>query len=103
MAFGIKKRELESWKQKVLLGQISFLTHYWYDPRFPTCKTVTKVGCSNIDRLAQWGEQYGLKAEWMHIRETYPHFDLLGDRQKEILVAEGLTDHLKRFKLDIHN
>jgi hypothetical protein len=51
MAFGIRRPELERWKQDVANGHISFLTHYWVDHRFPGCTTVTKVGCSDIDKL----------------------------------------------------
>ncbi|MDQ0200021.1 hypothetical protein [Neobacillus ginsengisoli] len=95
MAFGIKKRELIAWKQKIDRGEIAFLTHYWLDDRFPASKTVTKVGCNDLDRLAEWGKNYGLKREWIHIRrDGYSHFDLIGDRQKDILKKEGLSDHI---------
>jgi hypothetical protein len=97
MAFGIKRRELEEWKEGVRSGRISFLTHYWYDPRFPHCNTVTKVGCSDIKKLIEWGTLYGLEPEWIHVRDTYPHFDLLGDRQQNILQAEGMLDQITRF------
>jgi len=51
MAFGITKEQLMSWKKLVKRGEIAFLTHYWYDERFPQYHTVTKVGCSNINKL----------------------------------------------------
>jgi hypothetical protein len=98
MAFGIKKTELLQWKKNIEEGNISFLTHYWLDDRFPDCTTVTKVGCNNIDKLSLWGQKYGLKKEWIHHRKGYPHFDLLGDTQKEILRKEGLSAQLERFK-----
>ena len=86
MAFGIKRVDIVAWKQKIDQGQIAFLTHYWLDDRFPGCKTVTKVGCKDLRRLAEWGKQYGLKKEWIHHRKDgYSHFDLLGDKQAEIL------------------
>ncbi|WP_338452345.1 hypothetical protein R4Z09_10935 [Niallia oryzisoli] len=95
MAFGIKRHELLEWKRNVDRGEIAFLTHYWLDSRFPGCKTVTKVGCKDIEKLINWGKQYGLKAEWIDRRKNrYPHFDLLGQKQKEILEKEGLTEHL---------
>src|SRR3954463_6098076 len=95
MAFGIKRKELNEWKRKIDDGEIAFLTHYWLDDRFPGCKTVTKVGCNNLEKLARWGEKYGLKKEWIDIRKDgYSHFDLFGDRQKEILHKEGLLDHI---------
>ncbi|MBD8068177.1 hypothetical protein [Bacillus sp. PS06] len=97
MAFGIKRHELKAWKQKVANGEIAFLTHYWLDPRFTNTNTVTKVGCCNIEKLAKWGDRYGLKQEWIHHRQEYPHFDLLGEIQKEILLAEGLENQLQRF------
>lgn len=103
MAFGIKREELIRWKQLVLQGQIAFLTHYWYDPRFPDYKTVTKVGCANLDKLIAWGAQYGLRKEWIDRRSNYPHFDLMGPRQKEILLAENLMDHLLRFGIILTN
>jgi len=94
MAFGIKRQELNEWKAKVARGEIAFLTHYWLDERFPESKTVTKVGCSDIGKLADWGKQYGLQPEWIDKRkDTMPHFDLFGERRDAILKNEGL-DHL---------
>ena len=95
MAFGIKRRELEEWKAKIDRGEIAFLTHYWLDKRFPNSKTVTKVGCNDLVKLINWGEKYGLKPEWIDIRPNgYSHFDLLGEKQLEILEKEGLTEHI---------
>lgn len=97
MAFGIKRDELLQWKRRVSNGEIAFLTHYWVDERFPGCTTVTKVGCRDLDKLAKWGEQYGLKAEWMDLRGDYPHFDLFGERQEQIMAAEGMSKQLEKF------
>ena len=95
MAFGIKRHEVNEWKRKIDQGEIAFLTHYWLDDRFPGCNTVTKVGCNNLEKLAIWGEKYGLKKEWIDVRKDgYSHFDLLGERQREILRSEGLLDHI---------
>jgi hypothetical protein len=95
MAFGIKKQQVREWKQKIDDGEIAFLTHYWLDDRFPGCKTVTKVGCHDLEKLAKWGRKYGLKKEWIHHRrDGYSHFDLIGDRQKDILHHEGLHHHI---------
>ena len=54
MAFGVKREELQRWKQDVEAGKIAFLTHYWIDDRFPGCNTVTKVGCCDLEKLAKW-------------------------------------------------
>ncbi|MEI2663226.1 hypothetical protein [Rossellomorea sp. LJF3] len=98
MAFGLTKQELNRWKHQVRNGQIAFLTHYWLDERFPNVRSVTKVGCCNIDVLSRWGQKYGLKKEWIHQRKDgFPHFDLLGDIQYEILMKEGLQEHIARF------
>ncbi|MGG0791093.1 MULTISPECIES: hypothetical protein [Bacillaceae] len=95
MAFGIKRGDVVAWKQKIDQGQIAFLTHYWLDDRFPGCKTVTKVGCKDLQRLSEWGKKYGLKKEWIHHRKDgYSHFDLLGDKQAEILRAEHIKERL---------
>lgn len=95
MAFGISREELQRWKKNIDEGQIAFLTHYWLDDRFPKSKTVTKVGCNNIEKLHHWGKKYGLKKEWIHMRKDgYPHYDLIGDVQKEILTKEGLLEFL---------
>ncbi|WP_075980629.1 hypothetical protein [Bacillus massilinigeriensis] len=95
MAFGIKKEEIIAWKAKIDKGEIAFLTHYWLDDRFPGSKTVTKVGCNDIEKLKQWGLQYGLKPEWIDIRKNgYSHFDLIGPKQEEILLREKLFDHI---------
>lgn len=61
MAFGIKRKDVVEWKQRIDQGEIAFLTHYWLDDRFPGCKTVTKVGSKDLGRLSEWGKQYGLK------------------------------------------
>ena len=99
MAFGINREELTQWKQAVSAGKIAFLTHYWLDPRFPDITTVTKVGCSDLSRLTRWCEENGLPAQYIHHRVAYPHFDLMGPRQPEILRQEGLWDQLERFKM----
>ncbi|NIK10970.1 hypothetical protein [Alkalibacillus almallahensis] len=98
MAFGIKRDELRRWKSQVEAGEIAFLTHYWADDRFPGHKTVTKAGCQDIERLKAWGRRYGLKPEWIHVDEEYPHFDLIGQFEEDILQAEGKLDQLRRFR-----
>lgn len=97
MAFGLKRHELVAWKEAVSRGEIAFLTHYWLDDRFPGCKTVTKVGCADVERLIKWGMQYGLKPEWIDYKEAYPHFDLFGKHQEAILRKENMLNHLQRF------
>lgn len=99
MAFGINREELQQWKAAVRSGEIAFLTHYWLDERFPNARTVTKVGCRDIEKLAEWGKQYGLKREWMDLRNDYPHFDLFGHHERDILLAEGQKQRLQRFNL----
>ncbi|KPC98263.1 hypothetical protein LR69_03534 [Geobacillus sp. BCO2] len=59
MAFGIRRHELAAWKEKVKRGEIAFLTHYWYDERFPHCTTVTKVGCADVENLPLGGGSTG--------------------------------------------
>jgi hypothetical protein len=95
VAFGIKRQEIIDWKRKIDRGEIAFLTHYWLDDRFPGANTVTKVGCQDLEKLAAWGKRYGLKKEWIHYRKDgYSHFDLIGDRGKEVLQRAGLTEHI---------
>ncbi|GEL76282.1 hypothetical protein [Tenuibacillus multivorans] len=98
MAFGLKREELRAWKEKVERGEIAFITHYWLDDRFPNMKTVTKVGCQDLDKLIQWGKKYGLKPKWVHHDKKYPHYDLIGSFQVDILKAEGKLNQLERFK-----
>lgn len=97
MAFGISRIELVEWKAMADRGEISYLTHYWIEPRFPGIKTITKVGCSNLDKLTKWCSMNGLNAKYIHHRSEYPHFDLLGAKQKEILYKENQWDQIKRF------
>ncbi|MEK3719810.1 hypothetical protein [Paenibacillus sp. FSL H8-0034] len=99
MAFGIKRAELQQWKATVAKGDIAFLTHYWFDPRFPNVNTVTKVGCSDLGKLAAWCTANGLNPDYIHHRQPYPHYDLIGPRQIAILQQEQLWQHLERFKL----
>ncbi|MFD1848908.1 hypothetical protein [Oceanobacillus bengalensis] len=99
MAFGIDRAELRAWKSNVKDGKIDFLTHYWLDSRFPGCYTVTKVGCSDINRLIEWGETYNLDPNWIDKHDTYPHFDLFGEYQKKILESENKWEQIERFNL----
>lgn len=99
MAFGISRKELAAWKEAVQKGDIAFLTHYWYEPRFHGIRTVTKVGCADLSRLAAWCTANGLNPAHIHRRAPFPHFDLIGPKQKEILLKLGLTDHIERFRL----
>lgn len=99
MAFGINREELIRWKQRVKSGEIALLTHYWQDSRFKGCYTVTKAGCNDINKLIDWGIQYDLKKEWIDYHSKYPHFDLFGNIQKNILLKEGYNHHIHRFKL----
>lgn len=100
MAFGIKREELKAWKKTVSSGNIGILTHFWMDDRFPDSYSVTKVGCTNIEKLTKWGERYGLDPRWIHRDERFPHFDLFGEYQKQVLMNEKQWDQLKRFNLD---
>lgn len=102
MAFGVTKTELKLWKKEANNEQIAFLTHYWYDQRFPENKTVTKAACSDIKKLAAWGRKYQLKEEWIHVDNHFPHFDLIGKVEKDILLAEGKEEKLFRM-LNIKN
>lgn len=99
MAFGITRSEINEWKSKVNRGEIAYLTHYWLEPRFPGIRTVTKVGCSDLDALKRWCMQHGLNPTYIHHRAEYPHFDLIGPKQKEILLQEQLWDQIERFRL----
>ena len=58
---------------------------------------MTKVGCADLDKLVQWGEQYGLRQEWIDMRKDFPHFDLFGERERAILIEEGLAHQLEKF------
>ncbi|WP_338533501.1 hypothetical protein RBB83_10745 [Paenibacillus peoriae] len=101
MAFGITRQELMAWKREVSRGEIAFLTHYWLDDRFPGITTVTKVGCSDLDKLRLWCNHNGLNPQYIHQRQPYPHFDLIGNKQTEILRKYGMSDQLKRFELQL--
>jgi hypothetical protein len=97
MAFGVKREQLERWKADVSAGRIAFLTHYWHDPRFPACRTVTKVGCADLARLEAWCRSNGLDPKYIHRREPFPHFDLIGPRQRDILQRENQWGLLQKF------
>lgn len=97
MAFGIDKYELNNWKARAKSGEIAIITHYWLDERFPDCDSVTKVACGNYQKLVQWGRAYGLREKWIHERGKLSHFDLFGDHQKRVLLAEGLHGQWKKF------
>lgn len=102
MAFGLKRNELVAWKETVKNGEIAIITHYWMDKRFPNSYTVTKVGCSDLEKLINWGDQYGLDPKWIHMDEQFPHYDLFDEIQKKVLMKEQKWDQIERFKLN-HN
>lgn len=56
MAFGVKRDEMELWKEKAARGEIAIITHYWLDDRFPESKTVTKVACVDLKKTTTMGE-----------------------------------------------
>lgn len=99
MAFGIKREEMEKWKEAVARGEIAFLTHYWLDSRFPDMRTVTKVGCADMEKLSHWCRENGLNPRYIHARSEYPHFDLLGPMQRKVLLKANQLEQLERFGL----
>jgi hypothetical protein len=99
MAFGITREELLKWKEAVQNGELAFLTHYWYDPRFPGVRTVTKVGCADLFRLEAWCRSNGLNPAYIHHRERFPHYDVIGAKQKDILLQARRIDQIERFQL----
>jgi len=99
MAFGVRREQLEEWKKRVAGGEIAYLTHYWYDPRFPGVDTVTKVGCDDLDKLTAWCVRHELNPAYIHKRQPFPHYDLIGAKQVEVLRLEGQWEQLKRFGL----
>lgn len=99
MAFGITRQEMTDWKNAVARGEIAFLTHYWLDPRFPDMRTVTKVGCADLAKLAEWCLEHGLNPRYIHARPDFPHFDLFGPKQIEILLKTNQSGQLARFMI----
>jgi len=99
MAFGVSRRELEEWKRDVAAGRIAFLTHFWTDARFPGVTSVTKVGCADVERLERWALSHGLSPRYIHRRDRYPHYDIFGERQADILRKEGQLAQLNKFVL----
>ncbi|MCA0754634.1 hypothetical protein KP806_06190 [Paenibacillus sp. N4] len=97
MAFGIKRDEMERWKAAVSAGEIAFLTHYWIDRRFPGIRTVTKVGCSDLAKLSRWCKDHGLNPRYIHARTEFPHYDLMGAKQREVLLKANQLEQLERF------
>lgn len=99
MAFGVSRQELQEWKKRVMRGEIALLTHYWYDERWPDNRTITKVGCNDLERLAEWCRSHGLDPKYIHRREKFPHFDLIGPKQRTILEQMGRGDLADKFRL----
>jgi len=100
MAFGVTREQLNEWKQQVARGQIAYLTHYWIHPRIPGIRSVTKVGCADVERLRRWAVSHGLPPQYIHHRESYPHYDIFGEKQAEILRKEGQWEQLRKFVLN---
>ncbi|QKS71330.1 hypothetical protein FLK61_31990 [Paenalkalicoccus suaedae] len=94
MAFGVTKDELRQYKIQAASGEIAFLTHFWFDERFPQHQTVTKAASNDKQRLIEWGKQYGLKEEWIHDDGHFPHFDLIGSTEWHVLHQENKADKL---------
>ncbi|EGL8220525.1 hypothetical protein IRK51_000978 [Listeria monocytogenes] len=101
MAFGVKRDEMELWKEKAARGEIAIITHYWLDDRFPESKAVTKVACVDLKKLQQWGKQYGLAPDWIdNRRKNFPHYDLFGEMQLVVLKKEKAFEQIERFHLE---
>ncbi len=101
MAFGVKRAELNAFKEKAMRGEIAILTHYWLDERFPSSKTVTKVASSDIDVLKAWGKKYQLPEAYIDFGHDHlPHFDLFGEIQLSVLKNEAKWDQINRFHLE---
>ncbi|MRX70717.1 hypothetical protein GJU40_00850 [Bacillus lacus] len=100
MAFGINRTELKKWKKTAKKGEIAILTHYWLDERFPDAHCVTKVGCCDVEKLEEWGTRFGLDPKWIDNHPEYPHFDLFGEKQLEILSAYKKEEMMKRFRIN---
>ncbi|WP_099221382.1 hypothetical protein [Listeria costaricensis] len=101
MAFGVKRAELEAFKEKAARGEIALITHYWLDARFPDANTVTKAASSDLAKLKAWGKQYGLPEAYIdYNHEGLPHYDLFGEIQRMILIKEGEMEQLHRFHLE---
>ncbi|CAM3742069.1 hypothetical protein [Alkalicoccus chagannorensis] len=96
MAFGVTREEVQAWRKAVASGEIAFLTHFWYDERFPEHPTVTKAACCSRERLEDWGKEYGLRPEWIHEDSHAPHFDLIGSWEYSILKQEGCLEQLQK-------
>ncbi|PRO64449.1 hypothetical protein [Alkalicoccus urumqiensis] len=94
MAFGVTRKEIYRWRREAESGTVAFLTHFWLDDRFPECITVTKAACTSRDKLIHWGKEYGLRPEWIHEDGNIPHFDLLGEKEEAVLLAEGCAEKL---------
>jgi hypothetical protein len=97
MAFGVRREELEAWKRQVAEGNIAFLTHYWLHPRYPDVTSVTKVGCADLERLRAWAVSHRLPPQYIHHKERYPHYDIFGQAQAQILRREGQWKQLRKF------
>jgi len=54
-----------------------------------------------MEQLIAWGQKHGLKKEWIHVREGFPHFDLIGDSQKRILQKERSLGNIQEYGLYI--
>jgi hypothetical protein len=52
-----------------------------------------------LERLSQWCVNNGLNPKYIHNRPPYPHFDLIGPKQKEILQKEQLWRQIERFRI----
>ncbi|WP_309118348.1 hypothetical protein [Paenibacillus sp.] len=97
MAFGVSREQLAAWKKDVAEGRIAFLTHYWLHPKVPGVTSVTKVGCSDLEKLRRWAVSHGLPPQYIHHRDSYPHYDIFGEMQAVILEREGQWEQLKKF------
>ncbi|GAC43630.1 hypothetical protein PPOP_3029 [Paenibacillus popilliae ATCC 14706] len=55
--------------------------------------------CADMARLSVWCVEHGLNPRYIHARRPFPHYDLIGPRQREILRQEQQWDQLERFWL----
>src|SRR5699024_4968534 len=100
MAFGLTRFELNKWKEEVNSGVIAIITHYWQDNRFPNATTVTKVGCSDLNKLIECDNKYYLHPEWILYRQDYPHIDLFSITHNNVIINEKKFKQINKFNLN---
>lgn len=84
---------IENWKEvkrAIRLareGNVVIYSHPWHSEKMGQAKVVTKIMCSDKEKLLSWGNKRGLPLRAFHDTKKMPHYDIWGERAEAFLLT----------------